>query len=602
MEEEGRKKKKEFSLEEKRKLLNYAYTQLSTTWNTRFVLSKLEETDMPLKYCIDTNTWYQWSGVLWKEIDANEVINIISMLFETYFPLLIEDIPRPPKYLPQDKTTLEQLYSTKDFALEEVKDCDISTTEGQERKQNLIRCLHEIEDRIEEIEQTKTKRPEDTTRKICPLYQLYKDTKDRYYKWQNKCAFITWLESTRKHLMTIPDVMISDSTFNRNPDKLNLLNGTFDLKSMTFYDHRKEDYFTQIIPFEYEPEATCNLWDECLDVWFPGKADIKEYLQEVIGYALAGNMSQKNFWFFFGKKDTGKSTFVNILSRLLGAGSNTNNTEKSSSYMGFPPESVFASHSDEGAKSIKPYIHKRLLIATELTSTNRWNIPLLKRWTGGDTISARILGQNKNYDFYPQSTIIVTGNEKPTSKSYDDVFWDRVIIIPFENPVPKEIIEKHNSDKDKSTFYTAFDSEMSGIINWIIEGYRLFKENGLKKIPDYIQEMCAEYKNESNPLQRWEEDYVSRDTNSKTSKKQLWHSYINWCVENQISTQDRLNSKEFWSLCSRQYKFERKAGDTTDYIYNFHCHNSGSNNPIEDDYSNCQFTNHPRRKRDVPFT
>ena len=57
-------------------------------------------------------------------------------------------------------------------------------------------------------------------------------------------------------------------------------------------------------------------------------------------------------------------------------------------------------------------------------------------------------------------------------KDSDDVFYSRCIPIPFDNPIPKE---KQNPFLLKEI---TTKEEMSGLLNWALEGLdRLFKNN-----------------------------------------------------------------------------------------------------------------------------
>ncbi|RXG66328.1 hypothetical protein ES695_03490, partial [Candidatus Atribacteria bacterium 1244-E10-H5-B2] len=81
---------------------------------------------------------------------------------------------------------------------------------------------------------------------------------------------------------------------------LNLKNGTMDLKTLEFRDHKPEDMLTKIARVNYEPGADCPKWLAFLDKVFEGKEDITEYIRTSLGYSLTGDIGEQCLYIFYG--------------------------------------------------------------------------------------------------------------------------------------------------------------------------------------------------------------------------------------------------------------------------------------------------------------
>jgi putative DNA primase/helicase len=100
------------------------------------------------------------------------------------------------------------------------------------------------------------------------------------------------------------------------------------------------------------------------------------------------------------------------------------------------------------------------------------NIALVKQLTGGDTYVGRFLNENP-IEYKPEFKIFINTNHLPRT-SDDTVFSsDRVKLIPFDRHFKPE-----EQDKGLKRLFRKSDSK-SGILNWLIEGYRLLKAEGL---------------------------------------------------------------------------------------------------------------------------
>jgi putative DNA primase/helicase len=84
------------------------------------------------------------------------------------------------------------------------------------------------------------------------------------------------------------EVPVFAKTFDRHPLLLNLKNGTMDLASGRFRDHRREDFLTKQIEVDYDPEANCPRFEKLLGETFSNSSALAGYAQRLAGYFLTG--------------------------------------------------------------------------------------------------------------------------------------------------------------------------------------------------------------------------------------------------------------------------------------------------------------------------
>jgi putative DNA primase/helicase len=116
----------------------------------------------------------------------------------------------------------------------------------------------------------------------------------------------------------IKELNIVSDDLDRNPWLLNVRNGTIDVTTGEFREHRQEDMITKTANVEYKPEADCPLWKKFLREIMDYKADVIGFVQTAAGWALTGDISEQTMFILFGSGANGKSTFLNTIMFLLG--------------------------------------------------------------------------------------------------------------------------------------------------------------------------------------------------------------------------------------------------------------------------------------------
>ena len=145
--------------------------------------------------------------------------------------------------------------------------------------------------------------------------------------------------------------------------------------------------------------------------------------------------------------------------------------------------------------------------------------------TGGDKITARHL-YAPPFEYTPGFAIFISANSKPNVSDTSVFESDRVKLILFNKHFSEE--ERDTSLKEK----LRADSEKSGILNWLIEGYKLYQSSGLKNTAE-MNEQLTEYAKDSDEIQRYIDDRLELSESLKNKEsstlKAVRNDYIYWC-------------------------------------------------------------------------
>ena len=96
---------------------------------------------------------------------------------------------------------------------------------------------------------------------------------------------------------------------------------------------------------------------------------------------------------------------------------------------------------------------------------------LVKTLTGNDKITARFLNEN-SFEFYPQFKFFINTNHLPKVTDVTVFSSGRVKVIPFERHFSEAEQDKGLKKK------LAQVGNLSGILNWCLDGLRLAQETG----------------------------------------------------------------------------------------------------------------------------
>jgi putative DNA primase/helicase len=254
-------------------------------------------------------------------------------------------------------------------------------------------------------------------------------------------------------------IPIKPSRLDADPWLLNCTNGTLDLRTGTLHAHNRKHLCTKLVPVDYDPAATCPLWDKFLNRIMGNNAVTTEFLQRLIGYSLTGSIEEQVMFIAYGLDQNGKTTLFEIICTLFGDYARTADASLLLLKRGDGPRYDVARL--EGA---------RLVLTSEITASGQLDEALVKLMTGGDKITARRLYCEEE-EYYSTYKIVLRTNHMPRISGVDHAIWRRLKPIPFNETIPEKEQDKKLGQK--------LLAELPGILAWAVRGCLDWQKNGL---------------------------------------------------------------------------------------------------------------------------
>jgi putative DNA primase/helicase len=339
-------------------------------------------------------------------------------------------------------------------------------------------------------------------------------------------------EAFVKAAQYIKELNIGCDDLDPDPRLLNVRNGTIDVMTGEFREHRQEDMITKVANVDYDPKADCPLWKQFIREIMDYKTDIVNFLQTAAGWALTGDNSEQVMLILFGSGANGKTTFLNTVMHILGDYA-----------IATPTETFMKKSGDQNTNDIARLRGTRFVATTEAEQGRRLSEPLIKKITGNDQMTARFL-YGEYFNFTPTFKIWMATNHKPVIKGTDYGIWRRIRLIPFTTRIEEEKQDKHLEAKLKN--------EASGILNWLLEGTARWKLETLKA-PAAILNATDEYRGEMDVIGNFLKERCIQEKETAIRIRELYKAYSDWCDENK----EHAVSERFFSMRLKEMGFEQ---------------------------------------------
>lgn len=287
-------------------------------------------------------------------------------------------------------------------------------------------------------------------------------------------------------------------------------------------NHERSDLITRVSPVEYDPKADCPHFRAFMAEILPDPA-VRKFIQQWFGYTLTGSVKEERIVMFYGGGSNGKSVLMNLISYIMGDYALT-----------LPFASLLKDDSKRGADA-SPDLARlpgaRFVMAAEPEQGAQFSESMIKQVTGADKMTVRQL-HKEFFEFYPQFKLILSFNNRPQIRGQDHGIWRRILLVPFEQMyVEEHQLEEFPDAKVKDKGLPArLRSEAAGILNWMLDGYRMYAETGLE-VPDIVKVATDEYRQDSNPVGQFLADCTERYAEGQVSATHLYDAYKNWCVQ-----------------------------------------------------------------------
>lgn len=299
--------------------------------------------------------------------------------------------------------------------------------------------------------------------------------------------------------------------------------------------HDYKSYQLNCLNVMYSPEAECPLFMSTLEgifERFPDGEDIIRHLAEVMGYMIQPYKNIASWWLFRGPGGDGKSTLLKILNAVLGEAMLMTSTK------------IFkvddGTGDNHGSMSL---VGTLAIVIEELPIGYLLKDAALKGLSENTKKEANPKGKDA-FKFMYGGSLIMCSNGFPATKDLSHGMIRRANVIPFNRQFDQDGTE----DLDRATKIINDKNEMSGVLNFMLEGLFRLRSRGKFKVPDSCQEAKNEWLEESNNIIRFVKETIDRDKpKSIICDFNILYElhYQAWCQNNDIDDKLRKRKLQF---------------------------------------------------------
>lgn len=320
--------------------------------------------------------------------------------------------------------------------------------------------------------------------------------------------------------------------------KVCLINGTFDLEECVLMPHSPDDGLIAQLPFEYDENAQCPVYDEFMKrtFWVEPSSDHAELQKKGLAnghnpdidaaincyeeYLIMTTVECLIFQVFMvlhGATGSGKSVLLNIAKMFHGS------------------FSAVGVHDFGNEQQRAAMVGKLINISAEVAATSHAVDDFLKAVTSGDSIQVRFL-YKEAFSTVIQARILMACNDLFRVRDTSGAVERRMLLLSCNNPLSEEDQDPKLLDKIRL--------EMPGIFNRLVFAYKTLMARGRFKAPRYTKRRLEDFTKENNHVRAWVEERTwqgSRfvdpqlDINPKwamTEVSELYQDFAEWAKLN----------------------------------------------------------------------
>lgn len=342
-------------------------------------------------------------------------------------------------------------------------------------------------------------------------YEMYENA-EVYKKYAIKRRDTKNIAATLKEAR--PMLEVEQRNLDADEFLLNTPTLTYDLRQGLKFplEHRPEHFITKQTAVDPSDDGM-DIWESALDTFFLKDTDLIDYVQRMVGLSAIGKVYVEALIIAYGEGRNGKSTFWNVIARVLGT------------YSG----NISADMLTVGCRrNVKPELAeakgKRMLIAAELEEGMRLNTANVKQLCSTDEIYAEKKYKDP-FSYTPTHTLVLYTNHLPKVGAIDKGTWRRLIVIPFDAKIEGSADIKNYADY-------LFENAGGAILSWVIEGARkVIADNYKIEPPQKVRDAIEHYKESNDWLSYFLSERCEVDPAYVAKSGEVYNEYRIFCTQ-----------------------------------------------------------------------
>lgn len=338
-------------------------------------------------------------------------------------------------------------------------------------------------------------------------------------------------KAKRSETMAYIDLLVKTESKPCSANLIAFKNGIYNLETDTIEPFNPNIHITNLIDYDYVPNAYCEVTDKTLDKLACNDSSVRALLEEAIGYCFFRRNELRKLFILTGDRQNGKSTFLTMIEHLLGK-SNTSALDLKELGDRFKTAQL---------------VGKLANIGDDIGDEFVANPAVLKKLASGNPITVEEKGKDP-FDFSNYAKLLFSANSIPRIKDKSGAVQSRLIIIPFDARFTPDDPDYDPYIKDK----LITDESMQYIIQLGIAGLKRILKNRSFTKSEKVEKSLEEYEQNNNPVLLFFNEIDQNSIENEPTRK-VYMRYTEFCIENSFTPMSNI---EFSKQVKKHYDFD----------------------------------------------
>ncbi len=345
--------------------------------------------------------------------------------------------------------------------------------------------------------------------------------------------------SKRQEVLSYLTLLVSKESGLADANLIAFKNGVLNIADDSFNEFSPEYIITNKIPHNYNPDAKSDLLDGVMKKLACGDESVYELLYQAIGYCFYRRNELRKSFFLLGEKRNGKSTFLDMVSTLLGE-DNTANLDLCEIGDRFRTAELTG---------------KLANIGDDINDEWVSNTAIFKKVVSGDTVTAERKGKDpfklRSFAkfFFSANSLPRLGRGKDSS-----AVMDRLVVIPFDAK-----FSKNDPDYDPFIKYKLRGEDvMEALIAKAVPALRDVLIEQEFTTCERVKRNIEEFEISNNPILEFYEELDETDYVNEPVKV-VYQRYTAFCFSNNLQA---MSAIEFQKQMKKQFNLLVKTVET----------------------------------------
>ncbi len=341
---------------------------------------------------------------------------------------------------------------------------------------------------------------------------------------------------SRIHAATLTDRIHSGEL---PPSVVNCKNGELWMNkdgSHALRPHNYKSYLINCLNVDYDPSAECPLFMQTINEIFDHYEDRDEmvrHIAEIFGYTIQPYKNIASWFLFRGPGGDGKSTLLKILGGIL-----------QDAQLMTSVKLLSAGGTGGNNHALDSVVGKLNVVIEELPARFLLKDEGVKMFSENTKMEANPK-QKEAYQFMYAGNLIMCSNGYPSVRDLSHGMFRRANVIPFN----RQFTKSGSEDIDRAAKILSNPKEMSGVLNWMLEGLQRLRERGHFLVPESCEEAKDTWMGEANSVVKFTRECLEHTGDYTDIVGDFGHIYSmvyeKWCQDNDIDDKMRKRKMAF---------------------------------------------------------